>query len=90
MPGPRRLAALYRWPGGVLPERLQAMAGPVVAVRVMVDDGEPGSAVGHAVLPAPDDLAALAQRWQGRGLLATCASSSCFADTGWKSSGCRS
>ncbi len=79
-----RLAALYQWPGGELPEQLRAHAGPVAAVRVMVDDGEPGSAVGHAILPAPDDLTTLARHWRDRGPLAVCASSSCFADAAWK------
>jgi hypothetical protein len=78
-----RLTALYRWPGGLLPEQLRASGEPVVAVRAMVDDGEPGSVVGHAVLSAPDDLAALAESWRDRGLLAGCVSASCLADPGW-------
>jgi hypothetical protein len=78
-----RLAALYRWPGGVLPERLRGSSGPVVAVRAMVDDGEPGGAVGHAVLPSPDDLTLVTERWGDRGLLASCVSASCLADPAW-------
>ncbi|HET9899229.1 MAG TPA: hypothetical protein VFQ44_30255 [Streptosporangiaceae bacterium] len=78
-----RLAVLYRWPGDGLPDRLRAEAGPVVAVRLMIDDGKPGSAVGHVVLPSPDELSDLAGLWQDRGPLVVCASASCFADTAW-------
>jgi hypothetical protein len=79
-----RLAALYRWPGGLLPEQLRTPGGPVVAVRVMVDDGEPGTVIGHAVLHTPEEFAELSERWQRRGPLAVCASLSCFADVEWK------
>lgn len=78
-----RLAVLYQWPGGMLPEPLRASGEPVVAVRVWVDDGEPDGAVGHLLLPAPGDLAALSGQWPRRGLLASCVSASCLADVGW-------
>ncbi|HEY2576590.1 MAG TPA: hypothetical protein VGI74_09815 [Streptosporangiaceae bacterium] len=78
-----RLAALYRWPGEALPERLRVPGGPVVAVRVLTDHREPGSVIGHAVLETPDDLTALSGFWNGRGPLAVCVSASCLADRGW-------
>lgn len=65
-------------------EQLRAPGGPVVAVRVMVGDGEPGTVIGHAVLPTPLEVARLSELWQRRGPLAVCASSSCFADIAWK------
>jgi hypothetical protein len=74
-----RLATLYRWPAGQLP----ASAGPVVAVRAVVDDGGPDPVVGHAVVPEPDGLAALSERWRSRGLSVSCVSASCLTDTDW-------
>ena len=78
-----RLATLYRWPGGTLPGQLRASTGPVVAVRAIVDDGEPGMVVGHAVVPQPEVLGALSEGWGGRGPLVSCVSASCLADAGW-------
>jgi hypothetical protein len=78
-----RLAALYRWPAGVLPEQLGASAGPVVAVRAAIDDGGPDAVVGHLVVPEPDELAVLSQRWRSRGPLVSCVSASCLADADW-------
>ncbi len=77
-----RLAALYRWPGGVLPAQLRASAGPVVAVRAVVDDG-PDTVIGHAVVPEPDGLAVLSERWRSRGPLVSCVSASSLADAEW-------
>lgn len=95
----RRLAALYRWPGGAL--------GPppgndsIVAVRVIgtswesagaggaslhpdSDDG-PGSGdvIWHAILPDPEHLATLLSTWGERGHVVACVSASCLADPAW-------
>lgn len=78
-----RLAVMYQWPGGMPPGPLREPGEPVVAVRVWVDDGEPDGAVGHLLLPAPGDLAALSGQWRRRGLLASCVSASSLTDTGW-------
>ncbi|MEU9171589.1 hypothetical protein AB0D34_27950 [Streptomyces sp. NPDC048420] len=88
----RRLAALYRWPDDTLPD---PSGEPLVAVRAVVghteDDTEDGTedgtgpdrVVGHALVPEPDALPELAERWGGRGLLAACVSASCLLDTAW-------
>ena len=88
----RRLAALYRWPDDTLPEPSDE---PLVAVRAVVDHTEndtgnetavgadPDKVVGHAVVPEPDALPELAERWGGRGPLAACVSASCLVDTAW-------
>jgi hypothetical protein len=79
----QRLADLYRWPGGILPESLHASPGPVVAIRAAIDDGELGTVVGHAVIPEPAMLAAVAERWRSRGHLVSCVTASCLADAAW-------
>ncbi|MEV6484069.1 hypothetical protein [Streptomyces sp. NPDC051576] len=71
----RRLADLYRWPDNTLPE---PSGEPLVAVRAVAD-----RVVGHALVPEPDALPELAERWGGRGPLAACVSASCLVDTAW-------
>jgi hypothetical protein len=78
-----RLAALYRWPDGALPAQLRTPGGPVVALRLIVDDSGPDGAIGHVPIPAPEDLTALQECWHGRGPLTVCVSASCLVDTGW-------
>jgi hypothetical protein len=78
----RRLAALYRWQDNESPAEA-GTAAPIVAVRMSIDDGTPGIVIGHAVLPAPEALAALAESWGDRGPLVGCVSASCLADAGW-------
>jgi len=78
---PRRLAALFRWSDG-LPEQLRT-GEPVVAVRLIGDDGEPDGVVAHAVLPGLDDLAQLHRHWAGRGPLTSCVSAAAAADGDW-------
>lgn len=80
---PGRLAELYRWQGSALPEPLRATGEPVVAVRLIGDDGAPGDVVAHAVLAQPPDLAELRGRWAGQGPQAACVSASCVADPDW-------
>jgi hypothetical protein len=84
----RRLAAQYRWLDDILPE---SSGEPLVALRALVDhtenDAEDGTdqdkVVGHALVPEPDALPELAERWGGRGPLAACVSASCLVDTAW-------
>ncbi|MFJ9566883.1 hypothetical protein ACIRQQ_43470 [Streptomyces fuscichromogenes] len=83
----RRLTALYRWPDDTLPE---PSGEPLVAVRAVVDhteNTENGAdrekVIGHSLVPEPDALPELAERWGGRGPLAACVSASCLVDAAW-------
>jgi hypothetical protein len=78
-----RLIALYRWPNSAPPSGLSPDGHPVVAVRVIADDGGPDSVIAHTIVPDPTELAALSAGWQGRGQLISCVSTSCLTDTEW-------
>ena len=80
-----RLKVLYRWleAEGDPPECPRSPNVPLVAARMIVDDGTPELVVGHARIPDLEALTALAEAWHGRGPLIACISAGCLADADW-------
>jgi len=77
------MRSLYRWnPRDA--SQLGALEAPVVAARTIDATSTGESTIEHALLGTPEELAAVTERWAGRGPLATLLPASCLTDRTWQ------
>jgi len=80
---PHRLLELYRWTNKES-ESLATQRSPIVAVRVIAEDGSGASTILQSVIQTPADLERLTAQWGTRGPVISILAASCLIDRPWQ------